>query len=118
VREGQRRLDEIVSAINTSHPERITPMIAKTVSVRFLSADRQWKGRGREAWDRLVAEMGSDPAPRGRQVAGELYSGVPTLTAVMTFENATGGRDLRIVLASVEGERIMGFTYQQIPIRD
>lgn len=118
VREGQRRLDEIVSAINTAHPERITPMIGKAVSVRFLSPDRPWKGRGREAWDRLVVEMGADPAPRGRQVAGELYTGVPTLTAVMIFEDAAGRRDLRIVLVSVEGERITGFTYQQIPIRD
>jgi len=117
VREGQRRLDEVVAAINTGRPERITPMTAKAVSVRFVSPDRQWKGRGSEAWERLLDELRTDPAVRGRQVAGELYTGVPTLTAVMTFEDGTGGRDLRIVLVSVEGERITGFTYHQIPVR-
>ena len=65
---------------------------------------------------RLVEALAGDEVLRGRQVRGDLHTGLPTSTAVMTFELPDGSQHARVVAATIHGDRVTRLSYYQLPL--
>jgi len=108
----QHNLDRVVAAINLRQLDRIGDMATPSIFVRVVDDGAEWTGRGPDAWARLNETVVQDPALGGRQIRGDITVSVPTATATMTFETASG-RALRIVAVSFTGDRITRLTYSR-----
>jgi len=111
----QKQLDEIVAAFNGRALQGLASKTTEKVRVHFIGRDTDWRARGPEAWKRLAAAVRDDPALAGRQIRGDLHIGVPTSTAVLTFEDGNGARHARAIVASLASDRIEQITYYQLP---
>jgi len=116
--EVQRLLDRVVSSINTRRLEQLSAMASRTIMVRVVSHDDDWKARGPTALARLAEVVERDEALDGRQIRGDFHSGVPTASAVMTFRDRNGQTHVRIVVATITGrDKVSRVTYYQFPNR-
>lgn len=74
--------------------------------MRLVSGDRVWEGRGSAAREALVAALDEDEAFAGRQVRGEVLSGSPSYSAVLTYELPGGERAERLLFVRVRAGRV------------
>jgi sulfotransferase family protein len=91
---AQITIDTLLSAIHAGRFDDVAALVAQDAPVRVFSAAGETTGRGPDA---LVAALRDDPAWTGRQVLGEMHPGVPTYSAVLSFEMPDGSRADRIL---------------------
>lgn len=114
----QRTFDRIAAAVVGRRANELDGSLLRSVWVRVVAPNGDWKGRGGAAWERLTEETRNDPALDGRQVSGDLHLGVPTSTAVMKFAALDGSIHLRILAVTLEDSRVARLTYYRFPVAE
>jgi hypothetical protein len=104
--EGHRLVDGLLSSIHTGRLDDLTDLLEERASVRLVTGDRVWEGRGAAAREALAATLSEDLALTGRQVRGEVLSGSPAYSAVLTYELPSGERRDRLVFARLRAGRV------------
>jgi hypothetical protein len=74
-------------------------MLGDRASVTIADRRRTRGGRGQAGRDALLEELRSDRAFSGRQVRGDVHSGMPVFTAVLDYELDDGSREGRVIVA-------------------
>jgi hypothetical protein len=116
ITENQRLLDRLVAALAGRRPGGLDGLVSPSAWVRFSGPGTDWRGRGAAARARLIEALAGDEVLRGRQVRGDLHTGLPTSTAVMTFELPDGSQHARVVAATIHGDRVTRLSYYQLPL--
>jgi len=104
--EGHEVVDRLLERIHARRLEGLADLLDERASVRLVSGDRVWEGRGSAAREALVAALDEDEAFAGRQVRGEVLSGSPSYSAVLTYELPGGERAERLLFVRVRAGRV------------
>jgi sulfotransferase family protein len=116
-REIQPALDRVVSAIIRGEPGAVARLSSGSVTIRVLTPDEDWKGRGAAALERFDAVIARDAETAGRQVRGDLHIAVPTASGVMVFRSSGGRSSVRIVVATFNARNVATrIVYYNLPL--
>ncbi len=104
--EGHEAVDRLLERIHTRRLEGLGDLLDERASVRLVSGDRVWEGRGSAAREALDAALAEDEAFAGRQVRGDVLSGSPSYSAVLTYELPGGERAERLLFVRLRAGRV------------
>jgi sulfotransferase family protein len=116
--EAQAVVDRFLQALAERRFADAAEMVRERGSVRIVSPGHDWKGRGTAARTQLQKALESDPAMSARQVRADLHPSVPMFTFVASYQLADGTAADRLLLLSVQGERIGSVTFYHAAIGD
>lgn len=111
----QAAFHAFLEAIAARRWERLEGLLLPTAFVRLVGPHGAWEGRGEAAVDRLVEDLASDDALRGRQVRGDVYPAIPIFTLVAAYRTEDGGVHDRVLTVTAEGGRVSRIAYHRFP---
>jgi hypothetical protein len=115
IQEQQALVDRFLGAIGAARFADAAAMLGPRASVRIVSAEGEWRGRGRAARERLERTLASDPALRGRQRRADLHPGLPTHAVVASYELDDGSVEHRVLVLLLRRHLVEAVTYYRIP---
>ncbi len=99
-------MDRLLSHAVDGHARQVADLLAPDVSVRIGEGATSVVLEGEAGRDRLIEALTEDPVLRWRQLASDLLPGNPTAAYVLTYEDESGARAERVLVATADGERL------------
>jgi hypothetical protein len=106
IHEGHAAFDQLLGHLHSGQPADVAEMLEERASVSIVDRGKPRGGRGRAGRDVLLEELRSDRAFSGRQVRGDVHSGMPVFTAVLEYELEDGSREGRVIVARLPAGRV------------
>jgi hypothetical protein len=116
LRDATRTVDRFLTALATGDASALAERSSASIEVRVVDSNRDDRAAGAAGMALLVEAVRSDGGGWSEQVRGDMHTGSPTVTVVLTHRGDDGRLADRVLVIRPRGEEVDKVTYYRFPL--